>query len=58
MGPAECPLSLISGNYRHQILLRGEKITPLIRAVNTFRSEYKPVSALYIEVDVDPVHLL
>ena len=58
MGPAECPLSLISGNYRHHIILRGEKIGPLIHAVKTFQTEYKPIPALYIEIDVDPVSLL
>lgn len=58
MGPAECPLSLISGNYRHQIILRGEKILPLIHAVKIFQTTYKPVPSLYIEIDVDPVNLL
>lgn len=58
MGPAECPLALISGNYRHHIILRGEKIAPLIQAVKTFQTGYKPVPALYIEIDVDPVSLL
>ncbi|HHU36556.1 MAG TPA: primosomal protein N', partial [Treponema sp.] len=58
MGPAECPLSLISGNFRHQIILKGPKIGPLIHAVKTFQREYKPIPSLYMEIDVDPVNLL
>lgn len=58
MGPAECPLSLISGNYRHQLILKGEKIGPLIQAVKTFQREYKPIPSVYVEIDVDPVNLL
>jgi len=58
LGPAECPLSVIAGNHRHQIILRGPSLAPLTRAVREFLDDFKPASALYIEVDVDPVSLL
>lgn len=58
MGPAECPLTLISGNYRHQIIIRGQNLPPLTKAVRQFMTGYKSLQSLYIEVDVDPISLL
>lgn len=58
MGPAECPLSMVSGNYRHQIIVRGKNLTQMLHAVRTFQTDYKPLSGLYIEIDVDPASLL
>ena len=58
LGPAECPLSKISSNFRFQILLRGEKIGPLQNAVHKLLYEYKHSQQVYIECDVDPVSLL
>lgn len=58
MGPAECPIALIAGNSRHQIILRGPALPPLQKAVRTFLTEYKPLPSLYMETDVDPVSLL
>ncbi len=58
LGPAECPLAVISGNYRHHILLRGLQLAPMARAVRRFMTEYKSKTSLYIEIDVDPVSLL
>ncbi len=58
LGPSECPVGIISGNFRHHILLRGSTPGPLRNAVQKFLTEYRSSSALYIEVDVDPVHLM
>jgi len=58
LGPSECPLALISGNYRHQIILRGPAIPPLAKAVRQFMTGYKPLQSLYVEIDADPVSLL
>lgn len=58
MGPSECPLALISGNHRHQIIIRGPSVPPISKAVRQFLTGYKPLPSLYIEVDVDPVSLL
>lgn len=58
MGPSECILSMISGNYRLQILLRADNF-PLIReAAERFIKEYKPLSGIYIETDCDPVSMM
>jgi primosomal protein N' (replication factor Y) len=58
LGPAECPLSVIAGNHRHQIILRSKTLAPIAHAARAFLTGYKPLQSLYIEVDVDPVSLL
>lgn len=58
LGPSECPLSMIAANYRYQIVLRATNISYIHLAVYRFLNYYKPLSGVYIEVDVDPVSLL
>ncbi|HKL87257.1 MAG TPA: primosomal protein N' [Treponemataceae bacterium] len=58
MGPAECPLAMVSGNYRYHIIVRGTNLMKMIQAVRTFQTSYKPLSGIYIEIDVDPASLL
>lgn len=58
LGPAECPLYMVSGNYRFQILLRCPNIKPLQETAKTLIWGYKPLKDVYIEVDVDPVNLM
>lgn len=58
LGPSECMLSLIAGNYRMQLLLRSRSFAPMQQAVYRFITGYKAPNGVYIEVDVDPVHLL
>lgn len=58
MGPAECPLSLISGNHRRQILLRSDNFSLIQKAAEKFIHEYKPLAGIYVEVDTDPISLL
>lgn len=58
MGPAECPLAVIAGNHRHQIILRSRNLAPIAHAARVFLTGYKSLPSLYIEVDVDPVSLL
>lgn len=58
IGPAECPLLKISGNYRYQILLRGNNIALLQKATAHLLYDYSHPQSVYIECDVDPVSLL
>ncbi|MGL4982048.1 MAG: replication restart helicase PriA, partial [Treponemataceae bacterium] len=58
LGPSECPLSLIAQNYRHQILLRSRHLHNLQVLCKAFIQSYKQKAGLYIEIDVDPSHLL
>jgi primosomal protein N' (replication factor Y) len=60
LGPAECPLGIISNQYRRQLLLRGRNMGPLHTAAAEILSRYEKGkdSRVYLEVDVDPVSLL
>ena len=58
LGPAECAISRISGNYRVQLLLKNEKIAPVQNLCRFFIDNYKPARNVYLEIDVDPVALL
>jgi len=58
LGPAECPLEMINGNYRQQILLRGTNINELQEMAAKLIWGYTTPKNVYIETDVDPVNLL
>lgn len=58
MGPAECPLSLIAGNHRRQILIRSDNFSLIQKACETFVKEYKPLAGIYVEADTDPLNLM
>ncbi len=58
LGPAECPLSKISGSYRWQIILKGQNITVLQQVSSSLLYNYRHPTDIYIESDVDPVSLL
>ncbi|MDR1419563.1 MAG: primosomal protein N' [Treponema sp.] len=60
LGPAECPIGLIAGNYRRQLILRGPSMGALHGAAGTILTRYDKGrdSRVYLEVDVDPVSLL
>jgi primosomal protein N' (replication factor Y) len=58
LGPVECPLSVIAGNTRHQILVRTARFGLTHEQLRSALDHYALPSALYLEVDVDPVSLL
>jgi primosomal protein N' (replication factor Y) len=60
LGPAECPIGLIAGNHRRQIILRAKAMGPLHSAARTILDRYEKGKdgRVYLEVDVDPVSLL
>ena len=58
LGPAECPLSMISGNYRFQIIIRTNDFRQVHSMFRGALNQYTPPAGVYIEVDVDPVSLL
>ena len=60
LGPAECPIGVIAGNHRRQIILRGRSMGTLHGTARTLLSLYEKGhdSKVYLEVDVDPVQLL
>jgi primosomal protein N' (replication factor Y) len=58
LGPAECPLAVISGNARTQVLLRSPDFRRLHAAARTALEAFGATAGVYVEVDVDPVSLL
>lgn len=58
MGAAECPISVISGNLRLQIIIRTGEFDRTHRELNRIISGLKIPRGLYLEIDVDPVSLL
>jgi primosomal protein N' (replication factor Y) len=60
LGPAECPIGIIAGNHRRQLILRGKSMGTLHAAAAALLSRYEKGrdSRVYLEVDVDPVNLL
>ncbi len=58
LGPAECPLSMISGNYRFQLIIRTDDFKRVHSLFRGALNQYTPPSGVYIEADVDPVSLL
>ena len=58
LGPSQCPLEQVAGNWRWQVILRGKKMPPLQRAAASFIWGYAAPRHVHIEVDVDPVNLL
>ncbi len=57
LGPAECPINKISGNYRYQILIRTNNFNIAHEAVEHLK-QIAAKTKVYMEIDVDPVSLL
>jgi primosomal protein N' (replication factor Y) len=60
LGPAECPIGIIAGNHRRQLIIRGTKMSSLHGAAAAIMTRYEKGkdSRVYLEVDVDPVSVL
>jgi primosomal protein N' (replication factor Y) len=58
LGPAECPIGRISGQYRRHLLLRSSRFDCTHSALNRVLRSHPPSYGIRIEVDIDPVSLL
>jgi primosomal protein N' (replication factor Y) len=60
LGPAECPVGIISNQYRRQLILRAKNMGTIHAAARDALSRYGKGkdSRVHLEVDVDPVSLL
>ena len=60
LGPAECPIGIIAGNHRRQLILRGSSMGKLHAAGRAALELYDKNrdSRVYLEVDIDPVNVL
>lgn len=54
----ECPLEMIASNYRYHILISAKDGSSAHHLVATVLASYTPISAVYLEVDLDPLQLL
>ena len=58
LGPAECPLARISGNYRYHSIVRALHFGEAHSRVSAALEEFRAPGGVYVEVDVDPLALL
>jgi primosomal protein N' (replication factor Y) len=58
LGPSECPLSVIAGNHRYQLLVRTTAFGKVHSLLEQVLRGLKIPRGLYLEIDVDPVSLL
>jgi len=58
LGPAPAPLSRLKGEYRWQILLKGEKAGQLQDLVRNCLKGFKGLKGVKLSLDVDPVEVL
>jgi primosomal protein N' (replication factor Y) len=58
LGPVECPISRISGNWRFHAIVRAKSLGPVHERVSETLDRFRPSSGVHIEVDVDPQALL
>lgn len=58
LGPTECLLSKLGGNYRYHLLLQGKQASLLHLWTKRILEQYKVPSGLYIEIDVDPLQMM
>jgi primosomal protein N' (replication factor Y) len=58
LGPAECPLGMVAGTSRWQLIARASELGPLRRAMSSALASFKAPSSVRLEPDVDPVSLM
>lgn len=58
LGPSECPISIMAGSHRHQILIRTNNLNSTHSIVYSQIQQTKTPAHIYIEIDVDPISLL
>lgn len=58
LGPAECPIGVIAGNTRRQILIRAADAGTARSTLGTALAGWQDVRGVYVEIDPDPVSLM
>ncbi len=58
LGPSECPLSVVSGNARHHVLVRTTRFGATHAELSPVLRSASPLRGVHLEIDVDPVSLL
>jgi primosomal protein N' (replication factor Y) len=57
LGPVECALATVAGNWRWQVILRGTDFSRLHHAVVKAAQGFS-APAVYLEIDADPLNML
>ena len=58
LGPVECPLAVISDNFRYQIIINTDKFASAHGILSAALGAFKVPSGVYVEADVDPLSLM
>jgi primosomal protein N' (replication factor Y) len=58
LGPADCPISIISGKHRVHVIFRSQRFAEMHATIRTALRSHEAHSDVYIEIDVDPISLL
>lgn len=58
LGPAECPLAVVAGNARWQVIVRSADAAAGRSALHAALDGWKVPAGVYLEIDPDPVSLL
>ena len=58
LGPVECPINRIAGNYRWQILLKGPTLAGVHAVTAAYMQRIPNQTGVYREIDIDPVSIL
>ncbi|MCP4134657.1 MAG: primosomal protein N' [bacterium] len=58
LGPSEAPISKISNNYRHHIILKSKETEELRKIIVASKEAVASKQGLYLEIDMDPVDML
>ena len=58
LGPVECPLAIVAGNHRWQVLVRAKEFPRMHHGVSTVARRLAVPPGTYREIDVDPQSML
>ncbi len=58
LGPSPCPIEVIAGNYREQLLIRTQGFSKVHSFLYQWHRSFERPKGVHIEIDVDPVSLL
>ncbi len=58
LGPVECPIARISGNWRFHLIVRTDRFAEAHARLSAALEEYRAPAGQYLEIDVDPQALL
>ncbi len=58
LGPSPCPIEVIAGNHREQLLIRTQSFSKVHSFLYQWYRGFERPKGVHIEIDVDPVSLL